>query len=65
MLPAASVSGWYFSHPQSRYFGVGKIDQDQLLDYAKRSNLSPEAAQKRLSESLGYDQNSNPQTKVA
>jgi 5-methyltetrahydrofolate--homocysteine methyltransferase len=65
MLPAASVSGWYFSHPQSQYFGVGKIDQDQLLDYAERSNLSPEAAQKRLSENLGYDQTSKPQTQVA
>jgi 5-methyltetrahydrofolate--homocysteine methyltransferase len=38
MLPAASVCGWYFSHPQSRYFGVGKIQQDQLSDYAKRKN---------------------------
>jgi len=44
MTPAAAVSGWYFSHPDSRYFGVGKIDQDQLEDYAARKGLSLEAA---------------------
>lgn len=44
MTPAAAVSGWYFSHPDSRYFGVGKIDQDQLEDYATRKGLSLEAA---------------------
>jgi 5-methyltetrahydrofolate--homocysteine methyltransferase len=54
MLPAASVSGWYFSHPQSQYFGIGKIDQDQLLDYAKRQSINPEAAEKRLAPNLGY-----------
>lgn len=39
MLPAAAVSGFYFSHPASRYFGIGKIGEDQLLDYAKRKNM--------------------------
>lgn len=38
MLPAASVSGFYFSHPESRYFGIGKIAEDQVVDYAKRKN---------------------------
>ena len=38
MYPASSVSGWYFSHPSSRYFNVGKINQDQLADYALRKN---------------------------
>ncbi|HDR04787.1 MAG TPA: hypothetical protein ENN84_06020, partial [Candidatus Marinimicrobia bacterium] len=41
MLPPASVCGWYFSHPQSRYFSVGKPGEDQLSDYARRKGLSP------------------------
>jgi 5-methyltetrahydrofolate--homocysteine methyltransferase len=39
MYPTASVSGWYFAHPESRYFGIGKIGSDQLQDYAKRKGL--------------------------
>ena len=38
MYPASSVCGWYFAHPQSQYFGVGKISQDQVLDYTQRKN---------------------------
>ncbi len=49
MYPASSVSGWYFAHPQSRYFGVGKIQRDQLEDYAKRKGMSIEIAEKWLS----------------
>ena len=48
MYPAASVCGWYFSHPQSQYFGVGKIQRDQLEDYAKRKDMSIEEAEKWL-----------------
>jgi 5-methyltetrahydrofolate--homocysteine methyltransferase len=48
MYPAASVCGWYFSHPQSQYFGVGKIQQDQLQDYAKRKGMSLDEATKWL-----------------
>ena len=44
MYPAASVCGWYFANPESRYFGVGKIEKDQLEDYAKRKNMSLEDA---------------------
>jgi len=44
MAPAASVSGWYFSHPQARYFGVGKIGRDQMEDYAARKGISLEQA---------------------
>ena len=40
MYPASSVSGWYFAHPESKYFGVGKIEKDQLDDYAKRKGMS-------------------------
>ncbi|RYE24229.1 MAG: methionine synthase [Sphingobacteriales bacterium] len=49
MYPAASVCGWYFSHPQSTYFGVGKISEDQLQDYAQRKGMSIEEATKWLS----------------
>ena len=42
MWPAASVSGYYFSHPDSRYFGLGKIDRDQVMDYSKRRGISLE-----------------------
>jgi 5-methyltetrahydrofolate--homocysteine methyltransferase len=48
MLPAAAVSGWYFSHPQSRYFGVGKIGADQVSDYAQRQGISIESAERLL-----------------
>ena len=49
MYPAASVCGWYFSHPESRYFGIGKIQQDQLEDYAHRKGMSINEATKWLS----------------
>jgi 5-methyltetrahydrofolate--homocysteine methyltransferase len=49
MLPTASVSGWYFAHPEARYFGLGKIGRDQLADYARRKGWSLETAEKWLS----------------
>jgi 5-methyltetrahydrofolate--homocysteine methyltransferase len=54
MYPASSVSGWYFSHPDSRYFPVGKIFKDQVVDYAKRKNMPLEEIEKWLSPVLGY-----------
>jgi 5-methyltetrahydrofolate--homocysteine methyltransferase len=54
MYPASSVSGFYFSHPQSKYFGVGKIARDQVEDYAKRKGISTEEAEKWLSQNLSY-----------
>jgi len=48
MWPASSVSGYYFSHPESKYFGLGKIDKDQLKDYAKRRKISIKLAEKWL-----------------
>jgi len=48
MYPASSVCGWYFAHPQSQYYGVGKIQQDQFEDYAKRKGMSLETAEKWL-----------------
>ena len=49
MLPASSVAGWYFSHPASRYFGVGRIGADQLADYAKRKGTTADEASRWLS----------------
>ncbi len=54
MYPAASVSGFYFSHPQSKYFNVGKINKDQVIDYAKRKNKSVEEIEKWLRPNLSY-----------
>ncbi|MGK5091342.1 methionine synthase [Deltaproteobacteria bacterium TL4] len=54
MLPASSVSGLYFSHPQSTYFAVGKIDKDQIEDYAKRKNMEIPTLEKWLSPYLAY-----------
>jgi len=54
MLPAASVSGLYFAHPKSRYFGVGRIGKDQVEDYAHRKGIGIGEAEKWLSPSLGY-----------
>jgi len=55
MLPTAAVSGWYFAHPQARYFGLGKIKQDQVENYARRKGLSLSEAERWLSPSLGYE----------
>ncbi len=54
MYPTAAVSGWYFSHPQSRYFGTGKITKDQLADYAKRKSITIEECERWLAPILGY-----------
>lgn len=55
MYPTAAVSGWYFAHPEARYFGVGKIEKDQVKDYAQRKGWDLETAEKWLAPSLGYD----------
>jgi len=55
MYPAASVSGMYYAHPQSKYFGLGKIDKDQVEDYARRKNVSLEYAEKWLRPALNYE----------
>ncbi|RZA01201.1 MAG: methionine synthase [Sphingobacteriaceae bacterium] len=54
MMPAASVSGFYFAHKQSRYFGLNKISKDQVEDYAKRKNMSVETAERWLGPNLNY-----------
>ena len=55
MLPAASVSGWYFSHPESFYFGVGKVGRDQVGDYAERKGWTLAEAEQWLRPNLGYE----------
>jgi 5-methyltetrahydrofolate--homocysteine methyltransferase len=52
MWPASSVSGYYFAHPESKYFGLGKIKSDQVVDYAKRRNISTEVATKWLAPNI-------------
>ena len=54
MYPAASVSGLYFSHPEARYFSVGKIGKDQVLDYHRRKGMSVEEIEKWLNPILNY-----------
>ena len=55
MLPAASVSGLYFAHPQAQYFTVGRIGQDQVLDYAARKSMTIEAVERWMRPNLGYE----------
>jgi 5-methyltetrahydrofolate--homocysteine methyltransferase len=54
MVPAASVSGLYFAHPEARYFGVGRIGLDQVQSYAARKGLSVAEAERWLGPNLGY-----------
>jgi 5-methyltetrahydrofolate--homocysteine methyltransferase len=54
MVPTAAVSGLYFSHPQSHYFGIGKINKEQVGDYAKRKRITFEEAEKWLGPNLSY-----------
>lgn len=54
MYPASSVSGFYFSHPESKYFVLGKISKDQVEDYAKRKNLTIEQVERWLGSNLNY-----------
>ncbi|OQX35775.1 MAG: methionine synthase [Oceanospirillales bacterium LUC14_002_19_P2] len=55
MFPTASVSGWYFSHPDSNYFAIGKIDRDQVESYAERKSITIEEAERWLAPNLNYD----------
>jgi 5-methyltetrahydrofolate--homocysteine methyltransferase len=55
MFPTAAVSGFYFSHPKSHYFGVGKVDRDQVTSYAQRKGMSLTETERWLAPILGYD----------
>jgi len=55
MYPAASVSGWYFSHPQAKYFGLGKIGKDQVESIARRKGMATDTMERWLAPNLSYD----------
>ena len=57
MLPAASVCGYYFAHPEAKYFVVGPLDEDQIVDYADRKGQSREATERWLAPNLAYTPN--------
>ena len=54
MVPTAAVSGLYFAHPQSHYFGIGKINKEQIEDYANRKHITIKEAERWLSSILSY-----------
>ncbi|MFL5728320.1 MAG: vitamin B12 dependent-methionine synthase activation domain-containing protein, partial [Cytophagaceae bacterium] len=55
MYPASSVSGFYFSHPDSKYFGLGKIEKDQVEDYAVRKKMDLSVVERWLAPNMNYD----------
>jgi len=55
MGPTAAVSGLYFSHPDGRYFAVGKLNRDQIADYAERKGMSVNEAERWLGPNLAYE----------
>ena len=55
MWPPSSVSGYYFAHPQASYFGLGRIERDQVEDYAVRKGMDIATAERWLSPNLNYD----------
>ena len=54
MYPTAAVSGLYFAHPDAHYFSIGKIEKDQVVDYARRKNLKVEDVERWLGSVLAY-----------
>ncbi len=65
MTPTAAVSGWYFGHPDAKYFGLGKINHDQVEDYARRKGMSLAEAERWLSPNLGYDPDEQQEDRAA
>jgi len=55
MWPGAAVSGWYFAHPESKYFAVAKVAKDQVIDYATRKEMTLPQAERWLSANLDYE----------
>ena len=65
MLPGAAVSGWYFAHPEAEYFGVGKIEADQVADYARRKGMDVRTMERWLGPNLNYDPVARPAADAA
>jgi 5-methyltetrahydrofolate--homocysteine methyltransferase len=63
MTPSSSVSGWYFAHPEARYFGVGKIERDQVADYARRKGMPLAEVERWLAPNLNYDPDTAERTR--
>ena len=61
MSPAAAVAGWYFAHPEARYFGLGRINRDQIEDYARRKGMTLAEAERWLAPNLAYE----PERRIA
>ena len=55
MHPAATVSGWYFSHPEARYFNVGKLQRDQIENLAQRKGMAIDKLERELASVLSYE----------
>jgi 5-methyltetrahydrofolate--homocysteine methyltransferase len=55
MWPGSSVSGLYFAHPEARYFTLGKIDRDQVVDYAERKGMTDQEVERWLGPNLNYE----------
>jgi 5-methyltetrahydrofolate--homocysteine methyltransferase len=55
MWPAAAVSGYYFAHPEAAYFGIGRINADQIADYAARKGQPIQTTERWLASNLGYE----------
>jgi len=65
MTPTAAVSGWYFAHPDAKYFGLGKVERDQVADYARRKGMDVPAMERWLAPNLNYDPDRQPGTAEA
>jgi 5-methyltetrahydrofolate--homocysteine methyltransferase len=65
MWPGAAVSGWYFAHPQAKYFAVAKITEEQVRDYAERKNMSLDDAERWLASNLDYEPEQREQVDAA
>ena len=55
MYPAAAVSGWYFAHPEAKYFAVGKVEKDQVASYSARKGQDVAVSERWLAPNLGYE----------
>ena len=64
MWPGASVSGLYFAHPEAKYFGVGKIGRDQILDYHLRKGMDLQILERWLGPNLDYDPDAMPKSEA-
>ncbi|MFC7333511.1 methionine synthase [Rhodocista pekingensis] len=65
MMPTAAVSGWYIAHPEAKYFGLGKVERDQVADYARRKGMEVAAMERWLAPNLNYDPDADARAAAA